>query len=257
MNINDLDAWIRSILDMDGFQRIDISANGLQVTHRVDKLQRIAFAVDACLETFMRCKDIGAQALVVHHGLFWGREELLAGYHYDRMRFILENDIALYAAHLPLDAHPEVGNNYGIASSLGLQELQPFGQYKGKTIGVQGKLPKAKNIFEIQQQLFGHDGNVIRTLPFGNSEVETVAIVSGGGATDVDEAIVNGVDLFITGDASHTVYHRCLESSINVIFAGHYLTEVWGVKLLMQKFLNGPGKEYGVQAEFIDVPTGL
>jgi putative NIF3 family GTP cyclohydrolase 1 type 2 len=87
--------------------------------------------------------------------------------------------------------------------------------------------------------------------------VKSVAVVSGGGVHDVDEAIEKGLDLYITGDAAHTIYHRCLESGINVIFAGHYLTEVWGVKLLMERFLAEPGAEHSVAAEFIDVPTGL
>ncbi len=257
MTITQLDAWMRSQLAIDDFARIDNSANGLQVTHRRESLEKIAFAVDASLETFYRCADIGAGVLVVHHGLFWGREQLLTGYHYDRIRFLMEHDLALYAIHLPLDAHQELGNNYGIARSMGLENLEPFGEHKEKFIGVKGELPRARELFEVQQDVFGIDGNIIRALPFGPPEVRTVAIVSGGGAYEVDQAIEQGIDLFITGDAEHTVYHRCLESGINVIFAGHYLTEVWGVKLLMQRFLEGPGAEQSVGAEFIDVPTGL
>jgi dinuclear metal center YbgI/SA1388 family protein len=257
VDIRQLDRWMKETLAIDDFARIDNSANGLQVTHRLPSLEKIAFAVDASLETFRRCEDIGASALVVHHGLFWGREQVLTGYHYDRIRFLMERDIALYAVHLPLDAHEELGNNYGIAASLGLGALKPFGYHKGKYIGVEGELEEPAELFEVQQRLFGFDGNIIRSLPFGKAEISSVAIVSGGGAYDVDEAIEKGIDLFITGDAEHTVYHRCLESGINVIFAGHYLTEVWGVKLLMERFLAGPGAEHSVSAEFIDIPTGL
>lgn len=257
MTLTELDKYFRSILALDDFERIDYSANGIQVTHRAGDLKRIAFAVDASLETFRRCADIGAQVLVTHHGLLWGREQRLTGYHYDRIRFLMENDIALYAVHLPLDAHPELGNNAGIAASLELENTEPFGFYKGKYIGIQGVLPAPMELFEVQQKVFGYDGNIIRSLPFGKPDIRTVAITSGGGANDVDEAIEKGIDLFITGDAAHTVYHRCLESGINVIFAGHYLTEVWGVKLLMDRFLDGPGSRHGISAEFIDVPTGL
>ncbi|WP_041400949.1 Nif3-like dinuclear metal center hexameric protein [Salinispira pacifica] len=257
MNISQLDRWLKEELNMEQFSRIDNSKNGLQVSRREQKISTAAFAVDASLETFRRCEDIGADILIVHHGLFWGREELLTGYHYERIRFLMEHDIALYAIHLPLDAHPSLGNNAGIAASLGLSDVKPFGLHKGIPIGMAGRLDRPMELFAIQQKLFGFDGNVIASLPFGPDEISSVAIVSGGAAFDVDEAIEKGYDLFITGDASHTIYHRCLEAGINVIFAGHYLTEVWGVKLLMEHLLKGPGSEAGIHAEFIDVPTGL
>ena len=251
MNIKKLDIWFQDLLSIEDFSSLDNSANGLQVGHRVKEIKKVAFAVDACLETFMRCKD--ADLLVVHHGLFWGREQLLRSWHYDRIRFLMEHDIALYAIHLPLDAHHELGNNYGMAHFLGLEKLEGFGFFKGKAIGVSGSLKQETELFEIQETLFGRE--VIRVLPFGKRLIGSVAIVSGGGGFTVDEAIEKDIDLFITGDASHTIYHRCLEAKINVIFAGHYTTEVWGVKLLMERFLQGPGQN--IKAEFIDVPTGL
>ena len=253
MNIHELDDWFQKLLDIQDFSRMDNSANGLQVSHRTEKLKKVAFAVDACMETFARCRD--ADALVVHHGLFWGHEQMLRGYHYDRIRFLLENDIALYAIHLPLDAHPELGNNYGMAQFLKLRNPEPFGFFKGMGIGVRGDLKEESEIFEVQERLFGRD--VIQVLPFGKKLIRSIAIVSGGGNFTVDEAIEKDIDLFITGDASHTIYHRCLEAGINVIFAGHYTTEIWGVKLLMERFLQGPGGEQNITAEFIDVPTGL
>ncbi len=257
MNARQFDIWIRQRLDLDGFLRQDYSANGLQVGHRVESIDKVAFAVDASLETFKRCAECNARLLVVHHGLFWGREQLLTGYHYERIRFLVENDIALYAIHLPLDADERLGNNYGIARSLGLENLEGFGRHKGKSIGVRGELPTAARLFEIQEKLFGYDGNVLRSLPFGPEKNKSVAIVTGGGASYIDQAIEQGIDLFITGDAEHIAYHRCLESGINVIFAGHYLTEVWGVKLLMEEFNRGPGVGEKIDSEFIDLPTGL
>lgn len=251
MNIYELDEWFQDLLSMADFSGIDNSANGIQVGHRVRNIGKLAFAVDACLETFMRSKD--ADVLVVHHGLFWGREQRLEGHHYERIRFLMEHDLALYAVHLPLDAHQELGNNYGMAHALGLGNLSPFGFFKGRAIGVSGDLDKDGEIGEIQERLFGSD--VIRVLPFGKKPIRSVAIVSGGAPFMVDEAIERGIDLFITGDASHNIYHRCLESKINVIFAGHYITEIWGVKLLMERFLQGPGQ--GLTAEFVDLPTGL
>ena len=253
MHINELDEWFQRECSIADFALLDKSANGLQVSHRLERIKKLAFAVDACLETFMRCRD--ADVLVVHHGLFWGREQVLTSHHYDRIRFLMEHDIALYAIHLPLDAHPELGNNYGMAHSLGLENLAAFGFYQGKAIGVSGELPQEVDLSEIQEILFG--SNVLRVLPFGKKQLRRVAMVSGGGSYALDEAIEKNIDLFISGDADHTLYHRCLEAKINVMFAGHYITEVWGVKLLMERFLQGPGAEQGIMAEFIDLPTGL
>ncbi|MGI9255376.1 MAG: Nif3-like dinuclear metal center hexameric protein [Salinispira sp.] len=253
MNIQDVDGWFQNLLSIPEFTKIDSSANGIQVGHNISAIKKIAFAVDACRETFMRSED--ADVLVVHHGLFWGREQCLRGYHYERIRFLMEHGIALYAIHLPLDAHNTVGNNYGMAHFLGMEDLSPFGFFKGTAIGVSGMLPEKRELSDIQRTLFG--STVLGTLPFGTDTIGSAAIVSGGGTFAVDEAIEKGIDLFITGDASHNIYHRCLEARINVIFAGHYASEIWGVKLLMEHFLQGPGAECGIGAEFIDLPTGL
>ncbi len=253
MNTEELDSYFRSILDMNIVAGIDSSMNGFQVDQGKKTVQKVAFAVDASLETFKRAVDWRADVLFVHHGLFWGYPVAVTGGHYERLSFLINNNLSLYAAHLPLDMNPIVGNNYGIARQLGLDKLEPFGSYKGVKIGVSGILKQEKTIDEILSLLGTDRREILGILPFGKNNVSTVAIVSGGATREVTQAMGQEIDLYITGDLSHGVYHTCLESSINMISAGHYLTETFGPKLLSEKLK----KDEAVETVFIDVPTGL
>ncbi|MFO8063827.1 MAG: Nif3-like dinuclear metal center hexameric protein [Spirochaetota bacterium] len=253
MQLLELDRHIRDTLAIDLMRGSDPSINGLQVERRNTDVSRVACAVDACMETFRRAADWNADMLCVHHGLFWGHESPITGSHYERIRFLVEHDMALYAAHLPLDFHPTLGNNAQMASALGLTGVTPFGNYHGTTIGVQGRLEEPLDVGAICDRLFGGRREALSILPFGVETVETVAIVSGGAPRLLEQAVSRGLDLFITGDASHTVYHQALESGINVVFGGHYLTEVWGVRALGSHL----AAELGLETTFIDVPTGL
>ena len=166
MHLVELDAWFRDAMSIDDLEGIDSSLNGLQVTRHTTEISRVAFAVDACLETFRRAVEQQADMLFVHHGIFWGHESRLTGTHYERIRFLIENDLALYAVHLPLDMHPEFGNNAGMAAALGLVELRPFGTYKGQTIGCAGRLPQPRSIEQVAQTLFGGSEHTLGILPF-------------------------------------------------------------------------------------------
>ncbi len=253
MICREFEQWFYQLLNLEPFEQADASMNGLQVGRRDKPLERIALAVDACAETFRRAADGGADALVVHHGLFWGQPLSVTGSHYQRISLLLDHDIALFAAHLPLDAHLEVGNNAGIADALGLKSIQPFGAYHGQMIGLQGLLETSLTVPEVLQLLGWEDEPDITVLPFGSERIRKVGVVSGGAAGIVDEAIQQGCDLFITGESSHQVYHTCLESGINMIAGGHYRTETYGVQLLGQRI----EQETGISTFFIDLPTGL
>jgi putative NIF3 family GTP cyclohydrolase 1 type 2 len=161
-------------------------------------------------------------------------------------------DCALYAVHLPLDAHPTLGNNACLARRLGLREVEPFGEHRGVKIGCRGELPEALNLERVASLCCGAHPP-LGLLPFGPQSIRTVGIVSGGASQDALQAIDQGLDLFITGEPSHTVYHACLEAGINALFGGHYLTEVWGVKSVGEWL----AKEHGLQTCFLDIPTGL
>ncbi len=253
MNIDEFDKWCRSFLEIDAMERADASMNGVQIGNSGKEIRKAAFAVDACLETLKKASEEGADVLFVHHGLFWGRPLSVSGDHYRRVKTALDGDLALYAAHLPLDMHPEYGNNAGLASILGLKDVEGFGEYKGFEIGVKGRFETPVSRDDIIPTLFSDWESGPRMLPFGPGKIETVAIISGGGTHEVSDAIAEGMDLYITGDSSHQVYHESLEAGINVLFGGHYMTEITGVQSVMKKC----SEELKLETVFIDVPTGL
>jgi dinuclear metal center YbgI/SA1388 family protein len=253
MTLTELDRWLRDLLRFDLSESVDAGRNGVQVARRKQEVNKIAFAVDASRETARRAAEWGADVLFVHHGLFWDQPLVLAGTLYERVRMLMESDIALYAVHLPLDMHPEVGNNAGIARHLELREIEPFGDHRGVKIGCKGSLGQPMRLEEIVRRLTGSDATAARSLPFGPEMVRRIGIVSGDAVKDVRQAIREGLDLFITGEASHTVYHDCLEAGIHAIFAGHYYTETFGVRLLREK----TARETGLETKYLDLPTGL
>jgi dinuclear metal center YbgI/SA1388 family protein len=253
MRLAEFDMLVRRTLELEEFRGADAALNGLQVANSRGTVEKAAFAVDACLESIRLAAEWKADLLFVHHGLFWGRPLAVTGGHYLRLRAMIEADLALYAVHLPLDMHPELGNNAGLARRLALRGLEPFGEYRGTKIGFKGTLPEPMRLEQIVRKCCGGAEQGIRVLPFGPESVRTVGIVSGGAAEEALQAIEERLDLFITGEADHTIYHHCLEGGINVVFGGHYLTETAGVSLLGEKL----GKETDVQTRFFDIPTGL
>jgi dinuclear metal center YbgI/SA1388 family protein len=223
--------------------------NGLQVEN-TGEIKKIGFAVDACLETFQQAVEAGCQMLITHHGWLWeGRGRFyLNGQDYKKAKMLMEDNLALYCAHLPLDAHEEYGNNNILAKMLKLKNLKPFGINNGQTIGYCGETDTS--IKEIKKILTETKHQTL-FLPFGPEKIKKVAILSGSGGGELKEAIEQNMDLYLTGEGKHNNYHQAKEANINVIFGGHYETEVWGVKALMPVLKD----KFKVKVEFIDVPT--
>ena len=242
--------WLDEYLEIDAFD--DISLNGLQL-EGADEVNKVAFAVDSSLTTFEQAADIGADMLVVHHGLFWGKPLALTGMHKRRVQYLFERDISLYAAHIPLDAHKEVGNNWGLARILGMTDLEDFGTWKGKPMGVKGTFPNAVSLRELADVLEQELGESVLVHAGGGLEVSSLGIISGGAARDVVTAAEEGLDAFLTGEPKHEVFYEAFERGVNALYAGHYMTETVGVNLLKDKVQN----EFGVAVEFILLPTGL
>ncbi|ULQ58975.1 Nif3-like dinuclear metal center hexameric protein [Brucepastera parasyntrophica] len=253
MTSAELEKWFNNLLNPGHFAAADPSKNGLQVDNSGKDINRVAFAVDACFETMERAEQAGAGMLFVHHGLFWRDPLCITGSHYKRIKKLLDADMALYASHLPLDAHPECGNNSGLVRRLGLENIELFGEYHGMLIGFRGTLPGPAKLGEITSRLFVNGQKPLHVLPFGPETVRTAGIISGGAGEDVVQAIEEGLDLFITGEISHEIYHTALENRINVIAGGHYQTETVGPGLVAERL----GQETGIDTLFIDVPTGL
>ena len=260
MTLVDLDRWLADTVIAPCLQAdaADVAYNGLQVERRSPEVFRVAFAVDAGMQVLRRCAEWKADLLCVHHGLFWGKTRRLVGPLFQRVQFLVEHDLGLYAVHLPLDAHPTLGNNAGMAAALGLEDLQPLGTFRGVPVGWRGLLPADRYpdgalLDELIEPLFGSRERCLGVLPFGPERIRSVGVVSGGAAREVAEAIDAGVDLYITGDASHEVYHDCMECGINVVFGGHYQTETWGPRLLCDRV----SASCPVETTFVDVPTAL
>ena len=247
------DAYFKTFLDIDGFSSIDNSLNGLQVDNDGSEIQKIVFAVDASLETFERAAAAGAGMLFVHHGLFWGKSLALLDSHRKRIKCLLDNNIALYAVHLPLDQHPELGNNAALIRLLGVEHPEPFGNFRGRMVGYKGALASPLTIEDAVKNITFMGRPPSGVYAFGKRENATCAVISGGGADDAFEAIGDGIDLYVTGEMKHSVYHYIQESGLNMIAGGHYSTEVWGVRRVMER----AASDFGTEVEFIDVPTGL
>jgi len=241
-------------LDTDAYSDVDASANGLQVGPNEKELTHAAFAVDAAEATIEAAAEAGADVLVTHHGLSWGGIERITGRQYRRIAPLVDNDIALYVSHLPLDGHQTLGNAAGIADLLELDDTSPFGSMGPVTIGQQGRLVDGRSVDEIATQLEaeleGTEG--VQLFDFGPDAVETVAIVTGSGSDWLDEAVATHADLLITGEGKQQVYHQAREAGINVILAGHYATETFGVRSLQEL-----AEEWGLSTSYHSHPTGL
>jgi dinuclear metal center YbgI/SA1388 family protein len=234
-----------------GIEKIkDSSCNGLQV-QGVKTVKRIGLAVDACMAAYKKAVAKKCEMLVVHHGLIWNGLTSIKGVEYKQIRYLINYGLNLYAAHLPLDMHAEVGNNIMLAKALKLSSVNPFGNYKDSLIGYEGVLPAATSLDEIGRACKKIIGGEFSTLPFGKEKCRTVAIVSGGGSDAIPEAVDKGLDCFITGEPDHWNHHAALEAGINVLYLGHYHSEKPGVMAVGKKL----EKEFDVETVFVDVPT--
>lgn len=229
----------------------DASNNGLQVAG-TDTVRRIVFGVDACLALFEAAAN--ADFVVVHHGLSWGGGiERATGVTGDRLRSLFVHGVSLYASHLPLDRHPDVGHNAVIARELGIRDKVPFFPYHGTTIGWSGDLPEARSVANIAEALGTVLGANARGIGDTERPVRRLGIVSGGGADAVEICRKEGVECLITGEFTHRHHHLAAETDTPVIVGGHYATETPGLREVMARV----EKAFDVDCQFIDLPTGL
>lgn len=229
----------------------DMSPNGLQVEGAA-QVSRIAYAVDASVETIDAACKAKAEMLIVHHGLWWGRHEQIVGNMYQRISRLIHGKLSLYAVHMPLDAHPEVGNNAELARMLDLKVERGFGNYKGVDLGVVAVLKKAMTLKSFVSRISTALDATPQVLAFGPPSIKRVAILSGEGAKLAEEAANIGCDTLFTGETSHTAYHMAKEAGVNLVFGGHYATETVGLVALRRHIES----RYGIGGKFISAPTG-
>src|SRR5437773_10163664 len=193
----------------------------------------------------------GADFLLVHHGLFWRGLEPLAGRAYRRVAGLIANDIALYSAHLPLDLHPEVGNNAVLARQLGVSLRGEFGEEYGVRIGRWGEIDVSRHVLE--RRLATLMGSAPRLMAFGPERVQRVGIVTGAAGARIAQAAGAGLGTFVTGEGPHHTFFDAAELKMNVTYAGHYATETVGVKALAEHL----HARFHLPWTFLDHPTGL
>jgi dinuclear metal center YbgI/SA1388 family protein len=224
--------------------------NGLQVENN-GSVTKIAAAVDGSFATINKAIEANADLLLVHHGLFWGASHPWTGKRFQMMSLLFKNNVAVYSSHLPLDAHPRLGNNAQLAKALGLRQLKPFFFEKGQHIGLQTRAEIPRN--ELEKRL----GNVLhiepRAIPGGPEICRSIGIVTGGAGDELKKAHEEGVDTFITGEGRHWTYALAEDLGINVFYGGHYATETFGVRALAALL----SEKFGLPWEFLEHPTGL
>lgn len=230
----------------------DNSLNGLQVQGRA-RVRKIVFGVSANLALFERAKKAGADMIIVHHGILWGKEQALTGTFGSRVGFLLKNDISLLGYHLPLDKHPVVGHNALLLKAAGAHDFKPFASYHGQTIGFWGTLPKALPVKTVVQKLERVCGGKAQVLPYGPQKIRTVGIVSGGGWSMIPDGVELGLDLFVTGVLDEPAQELCREGRITCAALGHYNSEKIGVRALMELVQ----KQFDVDVQFIDIANPI
>jgi dinuclear metal center YbgI/SA1388 family protein len=231
----------------------DYGPNGLQVPG-ADEVQLVVTGVSAHRELFERAAADGAELVIAHHGLFWDfHPRVVSRAMKERLRILFDADISLAGYHLPLDAHPEVGNNALICAELGLELSEPFGEHRGRKVGFVGRSAEGVPFAELQDRcarLFGQEPFVWTTGP---ATVRSVGIISGGAASSFGEAIALGLDAFLTGEPAEHVMADARENAVHFIAAGHYATETLGVRRLGELV----AERFGVEHRFIDAPNPI
>lgn len=248
-----LTQYLDNLLELDKIPD-DSSNNGLQI-EGAQKVNKVIFGVDMCLAISEIAAEKNADFIFVHHGLSWKNGfKRLTGNSARTFSTLFKNDISLYGAHLPLDAHPEVGHNAQITKIIDLQYCKPFAKYANAEIGVKGELRESITLTNLAENV---DQKLeTKSVIYGNkhSNISKVGIISGGpGSFGIEAAVEKGLDCLITGEVFHSTWHLIQETKINVIEAGHYCTEKPGVIAVLKKIQ----QKFKLDCEFIELPTGL
>jgi len=246
MRRDELTTFLKTYLKSDEY--IDDCPNGLQVEGTAE-VKKIFTAVSASVELFEKAVEEKADTVIVHHGIIWNFERpVYKGGYRERIKLLLANNINLYAFHLPLDAHEEIGNNAQICRLLEVKNMLPFGNIKGQYIGMKGEIDKMdkESFFERISDLVDHKPLI---FDYGPDLIEKVGVISGGAQKYFYQAVSEGLDVYLTGEVSEHIMHYAKEEKIHFVSAGHYATEKFGI-LALGKHLN---QQFDVEISFVDI----
>ncbi len=250
MQREELTRYLKEYLKADEFE--DHCPNGLQVEGRVE-VERVVCGVSASVELFLRALELEADTVIVHHGILW-KPHLppVCGGLRERLRLLLTHDVNLYGFHLPLDAHPEVGNNARLVELLDLDTPEPFGEYKGRPIGMRADAGGI-GIDELSARIERALEREPLVFPHGPEAIHGVGVISGGAQSELGQAVSSGLDAYVTGEVSESTLHHAKEEGIHFISAGHYATEKVGIQALGEHLV----QQFGLTVEFVDVPNPI
>jgi dinuclear metal center YbgI/SA1388 family protein len=244
-------AYLDELLEVDSFA--DYGPNGLQVPGS-DEVSLVVTGVSAQRELFERAAEAGAELVLCHHGLLWDfHPRALGPAMKDRLKILFDADISLAAYHLPLDAHPEVGNNALICARLGLERSEPLAEHKGRAIGFVGRSAEGIPFAELRRRCAEAFGQEPFVWDAGPDTVRSVGVVSGGAPGNFHEAVARGVDAFLTGEAAEHVMAEARENGVHFIAGGHYATETFGIRRLGELVAD----RFGVNHSFVDIPNPI
>jgi len=251
-SLNEVVAYLDAYLHTDAIPDHDTALNGLQVENSGTVTGFVA-AVDASQQTIDRvvAECPRGTMLVVHHGLFWDGNLPVSGRRYRRIKALLDHDVSVYGSHIPLDVHPEVGNNALLARELGILDPVPFDVYRGIPFGASGHLIMSRDMLvtRLVEILSGR----VHLIAGGPETTTRVGVITGAAGSRIQAAAEAGLDTFITGEGAHHTAFDALEFGVNVLYAGHYATETVGVKALAEHL----AKRFGLPWLFHDHPTGM
>ncbi|MBK1881601.1 Nif3-like dinuclear metal center hexameric protein [Luteolibacter pohnpeiensis] len=247
-NLSEIVAFLDEELKTSSIKDYAGAVNGLQLEN-AGSVERVVAAVDASLPVIEAAAQGGPGLLIVHHGMFWQGVQPICGAVYRKLKSAMNAGLAIYSSHLPLDLHPELGNNVLLAKAIGLSNLAPFMEAKGVAMGMMGEWSGTRE--ELVERVSQSVNGPVHLCPGGNDVIRSVGVVTGGAGSEVAQA--KGVDAFVTGEGPHWSYPLAEELEMNVLYAGHYATETFGVKALAAKI----SELYGVPWTFCDHPTGL
>ncbi len=239
-----------SYLRIGEIQDYENALNGVQVENS-GTVKKIAAAVDVSTRALQEAANCGANLLLVHHGMFWPGLRPVTKALRRQMKFAFENDIAIYGVHLPLDLHPEVGNNVLVMRALGFEKTEPFFEEKGSLLGRRASVDVALN--ELVTRLENAVAGSVKTIAFGSKTVQCLGVITGAAGSEIERIAAEGIDTFITGEAPHWAAIAAAEMGLNLLLAGHYATETFGVKALAAHLAG----KFRLEWEFINLPTGL
>ncbi len=252
----ELSAYLDDLLEIRSIPDFPNAVNGLQLSNS-GEVTRIAACVDFSTRAISRAVEEKADLILVHHGMFWTGVQPITGAAYSRLRMLLDNDIAVYASHLPLDRHPLFGNNILLTKYLGLTASAEFAMYKGIAISVRGEsdVLTADLVDRARRFARRHGGDVIATGFAEGRKTRRWAICTGAGASadTIQEAVTIGIDTLIVGEGPHWTAIEAAESGMVIIYAGHYATETLGVEALAAHLSD----RFGLTWTMIHAPTGL